>query len=94
MTKKILKPRRGNALTQDIEGKGTVIVTKPTFRSYHDRTPVLVVPLNDESITAMLLKAKTTIKRRLANRREGLSAIDNALIVMHSLGILKRIQLR
>lgn len=53
MTTKTLKPKRGSALTQDVEGKGTIIVTGPRFKSYHDRTPVLVVPLNPKSVEAI-----------------------------------------
>ena len=54
---------------------------------------VRVIPIDDESVTRQLKSAMLAIKRR-AHRSEGLSPCDNALIVMHSLGILVRINLR
>jgi hypothetical protein len=58
---------------------------------YGPKVRCLVLPLDDESLTAMLKKAVTTLKRRHPRTKGGLDAADNALIVFHSLGLLKSI---
>jgi hypothetical protein len=84
------KPFRMFADPNSIDGKyWMTIVTPKRNRPKAFSVPVLVAPLTDDALTAMLRKASDTLKRRF-RRGKILREVDCTISVMESLGLLKK----